>query len=154
AGAQPVVHRLPDPDDPRHATHADDDPGASRPARPLRTTRRRRATDPLLDPGDRRRRPRRHRPAPAPRPDPPRAHHPPGVTASGPEPRARGGPERSEGQDDVLGWRIWRESSVAPATAAGMASTVKIGTTVQRKAPAPKPNAIGRFARRARLRSA
>ena len=46
---QPVVHRLPDPDDPRHAADAVDVLGTGRPGRAVRAARRRRAADDLVD---------------------------------------------------------------------------------------------------------
>ena len=57
--AQPVVHRLPDADDPRHAADADRGARVRRPARALRRARGGRAADDLVRPGRGRRRPRR-----------------------------------------------------------------------------------------------
>ena len=53
-GPQPVLHRLPDPDHPRHAADAAGDPRVPRPARALRPARRRRTADALVHAGDRR----------------------------------------------------------------------------------------------------
>ncbi len=103
-GAQPVVHRLPDPDDPGHAADEAGHPGTRRPARPVRPARGRGATDDLLDPGDRRRDPGRDRQAAAPDPGPPGRHSagpggkpPPGTPRAGPGGRPPGTPRWPQG---------------------------------------------------------
>ena len=72
---EPVVHRLPDPDDPRHAADAGRDARVRRPARPVRRPRGRRAADDLVRAGRRGRRPGGGRAAAAPGPHPAGAHH-------------------------------------------------------------------------------
>ncbi len=69
-GPQPLVHRLPDPDPPRHAARSARRPG-TRPSRfAVRCPGRRGTADDLVDAGDRRGGPRRHRPAAHPRTPP------------------------------------------------------------------------------------
>ena len=72
---EPLVHRLPDPHDPRRPADAGPGPRVRRPARPVRPARRRRATDHLLGPGGRRRDPPGERGRAAPGPGPAGAHH-------------------------------------------------------------------------------
>ncbi len=72
---EPVLHRLPHPDDPRRAPDADRRARVRRPERPIRRPGGRRAPDDLLRPGHRRRHPRRHRAAAVPGAGAARAHH-------------------------------------------------------------------------------
>ena len=74
-GAEPLVHRLPDPHHPGHAADAGRRARARRPARALRAARGRRTAHDLLHAGHRRRDPRGDRPGPDPDPGPARAHH-------------------------------------------------------------------------------
>ena len=69
---QPVVHRLPHPDHPRHPADADRGARVRRPARAVRPARRRRGPHDLVRSGRGGGDPRRHRRRPAPGPDPTR----------------------------------------------------------------------------------